>query len=252
LKLKILTMETAVQKKDKANGSVIQPATPDTLLAMAVQNNVDIDKLEKLMELQERWQKGIARKEFFQALSEFQFKVPEIMKRKEVKFKEVSYHYAPLADIVRQIKESVRNHGLTYRWEIKDENDKIQVTCLVTHTEGHTEVTTMTATPDDSGSKNKIQARGSSIEYMKRYTLIGALGLSTADTDIDARGEYTHDIEELHQKFMEVYNQVIQLDATKTVWHPDNWLVERTGKNYVKAIGDIRKEAAKLIAKIPQ
>lgn len=244
-------MEQTLAKKEKSNGA-LQSATPDQLLAMAVTNNVDIDKLEKLMELQERWQAGIARKAFFASLSEFQFKVPEIMKRKEVKFKEVSYHYAPLADIVRQIKESCRNHGLTYRWEIKDEAEKIQVTCLVTHTDGHTEQTTMTATADDSGSKNKIQARGSSIEYMKRYTLIGALGLSTADTDIDARGEYTHDIEDLHKKFMEVYNIVIQMDPTKTVWHPDNWLIERTGKNYVKAIGDIRKVAAQLIAKKQQ
>lgn len=242
-------METAVQKNQKNNGQ-LQSTNPDQLLALAVSNNVDIDKLEKLMELQERWQAGLARKAFFSALSEFQYKVPEIMKRKEVRFNKndpnPQYAYAPLADIVRQIKESVRNHGLTYRWEIKDDADKIQVTCLVTHIDGHTEVTTMTATPDDSGSKNKIQARGSSIEYMKRYTLIGALGLSTADTDIDGRGEYTHNMEELHEKFMEVYNQVIQLDSSKTVWHPDNWLVERTGKNYVKAIGDIRKELARL------
>lgn len=242
---------TAVQKKEKSNG-VMQSTTPDQLLALAVTNNVDIDKLEKLMELQERWQAGIARKAFFAALSEFQYKVPEIMKRKEVKFKDTSYSYAPLADVVRQIKESCRNNGLTYRWEIKDENEKIQVTCLVTHVDGHTEVTTMTATPDDTGSKNKIQARGSSIEYMKRYTLIGALGLSTADTDIDGRGEYSHDMEDLHKKFMEVYNQVIQIDPTLSKWHPDNWLVERTGKNYVKAIGDIRKVAAQLIAKMQQ
>ena len=41
--------------------------------------------------------------------------------------------------------------------------------------------------PDTSGKKNEIQSRGSTITYLQRYTLIGALGLTTADEDIDAR-----------------------------------------------------------------
>ena len=45
----------------------------------------------------------------------------------------------------------------------------------------------MSGAPDTSGKKNTIQAQGSSVTYLQRYSLIGALGLTTADEDIDGR-----------------------------------------------------------------
>ena len=98
----------------------------------------------------------------------------------------------------------------------------------------------MQASPDLTGSKNPIQARGSAIEYLKRYTLIGALGISTADADIDGRLPEV-DIDKFHKEFMELYNQVIQLDSSLSKYHVDNWKVPPTGKAYVSAIGELRK-----------
>ena len=45
----------------------------------------------------------------------------------------------------------------------------------------------MTALADKTGSKNAVQAIGSTVTYLQRYTLIGALGITTADDDMDAR-----------------------------------------------------------------
>lgn len=230
--------------------------TPDQLLALAVNKNLDIDKLAKLMDLQREYNADLARKAFFHALTEFQYSVPEIRKNKKVGFdskdgsSSVEYSYAPLADIIRQIKEVIKKSNLSYRWEIQDDKDVIHVTCIITHSDGHSEKTSMTSSPDTSGKKNSIQARGSAIEYMKRYTLIGALGLSTADTDIDARNaEYEYDVDKLHNQFMEIYDKIIQIDSSKSAWHPDNWVLERTGKNYVKALGDARKVLTQLTVK---
>ena len=238
-------MET--KEIQKATNNVQVQATPGQLLELAINKDLDIEKLSKLMELQREYNADLARKSFFRALTDFQAKVPELRKSKEVSFGDTKYHYAPLADIVRQIKDTCRDCLISYRWEIQDDKEEIKVSCIITHEDGHSEKTTMTASPDVSGKKNSIQARGSSIEYMKRYTLIGALGLSTADTDIDARfREYEYNVDDLHKKFMELYNQVIQIDPSKSTWHPDNWLIERNGKNYVRAIGDIRKELVNL------
>lgn len=221
---------------------------PSQLLTLAVDKDLDIDKLRQLMELQKEWQSDQARKSFFEALTKFQSEVPELRKVKEVSFKEVKYKYAPLSDIVRQIKTTCKDCGISYRWEISDTKEEIKVTCLITHVDGHTEQTTMMANPDTSGSKNIIQARGSSIEYLKRYTLIGALGLSTADTDVDGlMPEISMDI--LHKAFIEEYNKLIQIDSTLTKWHPDNWKGDKTQKLYLKAIGEIRKV---LIDKTPK
>jgi hypothetical protein len=217
---------------------------PGQLLTLAVNQNLDIEKLERLMDLQNRWETEQNRKSFFEALAKFQSEVPEIRKNKKVKFETqkgtTDYNYAQLADVIRQIKDTCKDCGLSYRWEISDTKEEIKVTCLVTHVNGHTEKTTMTASPDDSGSKNKIQSRGSAIEYLKRYTLIGALGLSTTDSDVDGIvPEISLDI--LHKTFIEDYNKLIQMDSTYTRIHPDNWKGEKTQKVYMKAIAEVRR-----------
>lgn len=225
---------------------VRQETTPGYLLELAITKDLDVDKLQKLLELQRSWQADNARKEFFAALSDFQNQCPDLRKNKEVNFGngKAAYHYAPLADIDRQIKKLMRECGLAKRWEIEDNKEDIKVTCLITHIAGHTEKTTMQGNPDTSGGKNAIQARGSVIEYMKRYTLIGSLGLTTADNDIDGRLP-DYDMDKLHKDFMEVYNQLIQIDSSYTKYDVANWKGEPTGKNYIKAIGELRKLLAK-------
>lgn len=225
--------------------------TPAQLLALAVDKDLDIEKLAKLMELQREYNADLARKAFFHAFIDFQSNSPELRKGKKVDFKTkdgdtVSYAYAPLADIVRQIKETCKECGLSYRWEIEDTKEEIKVTCIITHTDGHSERTTMTANPDTSGKKNSIQARGSAIEYMKRYTLIGALGLSTADADIDARMPEL-DIDKLHKQYMELYDKIVEKDEKfRSPGDPDNWAAERTPQLYIQAIGKARQLLAKL------
>lgn len=228
---------------------IIRPTqTPTDLLAIAIEKNLDIDKLERLMAMKERYDKEQARKAYFEALAEFQFACPELRKTKGVRFKDNEpdkYMYAPLADIDRQIKGLLKDHGLTKTWKFYDSNGKTKVACIITHVQGHSETTDMEADSDMSGAKNAIQGKGSSIEYMKRYTLIGALGLTTADMDIDGRF-MEKSVDELHAEYMKEYSAVIQLDPSLTKWDPDNWEVDRTAKNYAKAVASIRKVLFKL------
>ncbi len=156
--------------------------SPFKLLEMAVRSGADIDQLEKLMNLQERHEAKIAKSDFLIAMSKFQNLSPRITKNKEG----YGYMYAPLSDIVEQIKEHLFDCGLSYRFE-QSHSDKVTITCIVSHVSGHSETNTMTAGADTSGSKNAVQAIGSTVQYLQRYTLIGALGLTTADDDIDGR-----------------------------------------------------------------
>ncbi len=223
-------------------------ATPDQLLASAIANNLDIDKLERLLAMKERWEKGLAEKAFTKALADFQEECPELRKTKPVRYKEggpIIYHYAPLADIDRQIKKLLRKHGFTKSWKIFDNSGKIKVICILKHTDGHAEETEMESESDMSGAKNPIQGKGSAIEYMKRYTLIGVLGLTTADTDIDG-ATLEIDIDLLHKQFMVHYSELLAIDKKYSTWHPDNWKVQPTAKNYALAITDIRKKLAEL------
>lgn len=228
-----------------------QQLLPADLISQAIaQPDFDIEKLERLLAMKERWDKEQARKAFFESLSAFQTECPELRKNKKVSFQTskgvTEYNYAPLADIDRQIKPLMKRFGLTKRWEITEVDKKIKVKFIVTHTDGHSEITEMEALADDTGSKNPIQAKGSSIEYMKRYTLIGGLGLTTTDSDIDGRLPEL-DIDKLHKTYMDLYNQITpKKPDLSSVMHPDNWAGDKTPGIYVQAIAKARKILADL------
>lgn len=225
--------------------------SPTALIELAINKDLDIEKLSQLMQMNKEWQAQKNREAFFKSLANFQSILPDIRKSKTVNFDsktggKVAYSYAPLGDIVRQIRNSIKSVGLTYRWEIQDASQEIKVTCIITHENGHSESTSMSAAADATGLKNPIQARASTIQYLQRYTLVGALGLSTVDSDVDGRlPEY--DLDRLHKQYIELYNRLIQIDHSASKWHPDNWKSERNGPTYVKAISEITKELANRI-----
>ncbi len=163
---------------------------PPALLAMAIEKGADVDALEKLMNLQERWEAREAKKVFLHYISIFQNECPVLKKDKVVSFGQTRYSYAPLSSIAQQTKKLLQECGLSYRWEINEVHDgkMIQVTCIISHVDGHSESTSMTGSLDDSGKKNAIQQRGSTVTYLQRYTLIGALGITSAEDDPDAKG----------------------------------------------------------------
>jgi hypothetical protein len=168
-----------------------QSPTPTTLLEKAIERGVDMAQLKELMDLQERWEKKEAKKKFFEALSAFQSMVPVLKKTKVANMGTFTYKYSDLGSITSQIKTPLYKCGLSYRFEFKENAGKLEVTCLVSHKDGHTETTVMEAGPDTSGAKNAVQQKGSTHTYLQRYTLIGALGLSTADEDNDGKGNTT-------------------------------------------------------------
>ncbi|AHJ87871.1 Erf-like ssDNA annealing protein [Vibrio phage PVA1] len=177
-----MSNEVVTIEQDKKQSNQVSQVNPMQLMQVAVESNADLDKLEKLMALQERWEAGAAKKSYYAAMADFQRKCPDIKKLKQGH----NYKYAPLGDIMSQIRDLLADCGLSIRFE-QDHSSGISVTCVVTHKDGHSEKTTMTGGPDTSGSKNGIQAIGSTVTYLQRYTVIGALGITTADEDIDAR-----------------------------------------------------------------
>lgn len=160
----------------------IATTSPMQLIEVAVNANADIDKLERLMSLQERWEQNNAKKAFFAAMSKFNAECPTIIKKKQAH----NSKYAPLGDIHEQIKSTLVKCGLSFRFE-QDHSNGVEVSCLVSHELGHTEKSTMRAPADTTGSKNAIQGIASTVTYLMRYTLCSALGITTADEDMDGR-----------------------------------------------------------------
>ena len=162
---------------------------PMQLLQIAVAQGADIDKLEKLMALQERWEANEARKAYVVAMAAFKQNPPDIFKTKAVAFNDVSYKHALLSDATELIGRALSTHGLSATWET-DQGDggMVRVTCIITHAQGHSERVRLQAGLDQSGKKNNIQALGSTVSYLERYTLFAATGLAAKDQDDDGAG----------------------------------------------------------------
>lgn len=157
------------------------------MMELALTQENGISQLEKLMELQQKWDAEQARKAFFEALSAFQSDLPTIAKTKSASFGRgaAAYKYASLDDITEAIRPYLAKHGMSYRFEQKQDGQAIWVTCILTHCDGHSERCAMSAFADGSGSKNAIQGIASSVTYLRRYTLTGATGVACIDEDID-------------------------------------------------------------------
>ena len=167
--------------------------TPADLLRIAVETGADLDRMERLMALQERWEANEARKAFVAAMAAFKAEPMTIFKKKEVGYTTkggefVGYKHAELSDVTEVVGPAMSRHGLSHRWDVKQEGKTIMVDCIITHSLGHSEKVTMTGAPDDSGKKNPIQQVASTIQYLQRYTLLAATGMSTKGTDDDGNG----------------------------------------------------------------
>lgn len=159
---------------------IAQPLATNPMQA-AIQSGASPSELLQFMELQERWEANEARKAFNVSMSKFRADCPTIEKTEKAH----NSKHASIAGILRQIKALLNENGLSHSWVTSQDERGITVTCKVTHIQGHSESTSLTAPADTTGSKNAIQAIGSTITYLERYTLAAILGLATGDADDD-------------------------------------------------------------------
>jgi len=167
------------------------PVHPGALINMAMsRTDVDIDKLEQLFELQKAYEENEAKKDFNLSMAEFRALCPVIEKTETASFPhkngpgKTEYKFASLGKVLDVIKKPEEVCGLSHSWKVDQlDGGQIKVTCFITHKHGHSEKTALQNSRDDTGSKNNLQSMGSTIEYLKRYTLFLLLGLSSQDTD---------------------------------------------------------------------
>lgn len=191
-------MESSAVTKIEPRHDVPAPITPMQMLQIAVEQNADLDKLSKLMDLQERWEANEARKEFVAAKAAFKAEAPTILKNKHVGFESrktdsrTDYDHATLDNVADTLSPLLSEHGLSYSWETEQtDGGMIRVTCVLTHVRGHSERVSLQAGADNSGNKNPIQAIGSTVTFLQRYTLLAATGTATKGQDDDGSGSET-------------------------------------------------------------
>lgn len=178
--------------EELVKNEVVEIESPNQLIALALERQADPITLSKLMDLQERWESGKARKAFVAAMTAFKQEAPAVLRKGDtVDFTTVKgrthYNYAKLGSIVQEITAILGKNELSASWNTCQDGNNVTVTCHVIHVAGHRESVTLTGPIDESGNKNRIQAVGSTVTYLQRYTLLAALGLATGEDD-DGRG----------------------------------------------------------------
>lgn len=187
-----MTKKKAIEKKHKQEVAKVetQSISPAQMIREAVAGKADLGKIGELITLQERYQAIEAKKAYHVAMAAFKANPPKIEKDKKVGFKaagsQVGYSHASLFNVTEKINTELSKHGLSASWATKQNGD-VEVTCKITHVMGHSEETTVKAPADTTGAKNAIQAVGSTITYLCRYSLLCLTGLATYDQDDDGK-----------------------------------------------------------------
>lgn len=233
-----------------ANGhGTIAAPTPTSVLYDAVVRGANIETLTKLLELQERWEKNEARKVFDAAFAAFKAEAPKLEKTKDVSFgqNKTAYKYTPLDVIANTVGPVLAKHGMSYNWMQAQSEKEITVTCVLKHVQGHSETNSLSGPADTSGSKNATQAIASGVSYLRRYTLLGVLGMATGDEDTDGvtmgnAADWLTLIKEAEnvEKLKKHYTDAVQ-DALKATGNP------KASGNAIAAYKEARdKRAAEL------
>lgn len=185
------------------------------VVALAIEKGASMETLEKMMALQERYEANEARRAYHVSMSEFKANPPKIIKDAHVKYSTskgtTDYKHATLANITSTISSELSKYGLSATWHTEQIDKLIKVTCKITHIMGHSESTSLSASPDDSGGKNTIQAIGSTVTYLERYTLLAATGLATCESDDDGYASKSSYISE--KQIVELDELIREVDA---------------------------------------
>lgn len=160
---------------------------------VALDPNVDVSKLERLLEMQERIMGKQAEIEFNLAMTRLQPKLKPIKHTAKIKHNDkLISTYTKYEDIDKEIRPLYSEEGFSISFNSKvKEGGKTTYYATLSHKDGHSKTAEMELPSDTSGAKNAIQAIGSTVSYAKRYLVSMLLNITTEGEDDDAQSVNT-------------------------------------------------------------
>jgi hypothetical protein len=152
-----------------------------------------VSVLKDLVALHQQIQDRDAKQQYGEALAAFQAEVPTIVKNRTARIAGRSgngyeYKYADLASLTATIRPILTKHGLSYSFGMTLEGGVATITVTLRHVAGHSEergFPCAVASPNPGMSLQ--QQAGGAYTFAQRYALIGILGLTTAEDDLDGK-----------------------------------------------------------------
>lgn len=182
----------------------------------ASNKDVDISKLEKLLDMQERIMAKNAEMAFNSDMALMQSELPTITELGEIKVNGVvRSKYARFEDMNEAVKPVLQKYGFAVNFKTDTANAIVKVIGILTHRLGHRETTDMVLPVDVSGSKNPVQAIGSSVSYGKRYVMEALLNITSRGLDNDG-GDPKPEPDAAGKKAIEACGS---MDALRKAWN---------------------------------
>ena len=198
---------------------IAAPLSADPAIAMiqvmerAVLNpEVDVDKMERIMDMQLKVIERNAEIEFNQAMAIVQSEVGFISA--DLDNNQTHSRYASYAQMNRALRPIYTKHNfaLSFNSEPRKEKDMMSVICYVTHKAGHTRKYEIDLPADGKGPKGndvmtKIHAAGAASSYGMRYLLKMIFNISVGEDDTDGNMPEAVQVEYITE------NQINELDS---------------------------------------
>lgn len=180
------------------------------MIMLALEKDVEIEKLERLFVLQEKFEKEQARKLYLQAMSRFQSDIPIVTKDGHADFGEgkASFDYAKLEDILAAVQPHLAPNGLSYEWQGSVANAIITMTCTMSHIDGGSKFSSMESTLITGPGMSGIHSTATTRSYLKRYTFLDVSGVICVGEDNDAQ-----DVTDAPEGELPVYFDQRKLDS---------------------------------------
>lgn len=177
------------------NNEKVEPTSPESLIATAIEKGSSIEVLEKLLTMRTQFIQETAANQFYSAMVKLQAGLPAIKKIKAggiTTTGKIAYYYAPLDVIVEQAKTIIAANGFSYtvRTEMNNKDGIIigvKVFCEIRHVTGHKEITDvyMPLTPK-TAVMSMPQTVAATLTFAKRYAFCNGFGILACDDDNDA------------------------------------------------------------------
>lgn len=211
------------------------PSPIERLLELAVDKNLGVEALEKLVGLHERVLDRQAAQEFSEAMALFQSKCQPIKKSSKATITtrggaQYGYSYAELDEIARTIRPLIEECGLSYTWDMTETAGCLSCVCTLRHRSGHKVSATFACPVDSSAAMSGAQKHGAALTYARRQSLVQVLGLTTTDEDSD--GADTTPISDDQAATIEDYLDGGEVDRVKFM----GWLATTLRVDAVSAI----------------
>ena len=198
-----------------------QQVSVNNMIMQAIEKGVPVETMERVLNMRAQLKAEYAKEKFDEAMSKFQAECPVIKKTKSVPTKSgrIAYSYAPLEQIIGQVKSLLAENGLSYMIKTEVKESGVKSTCIVKHSAGHSETSEMEVplgNKTDVMSNSQVTAAAST--FSKRYAFVNAFGIMTGDDDNESILQEDEKYDDKVESAKAKLNQCMNEEQLRKVW----------------------------------